>query len=362
MTMTKFKNPIFSLMLASIFFTSCNGQTKTNKPNDTLNEQQSFIKEQTKTVKLQSENKTATIGFGIQDKSGNIWLASNGDGVHFFDGINFSNYREEDGLDNNIVYSILEDKKGNIWVGTKTGLNHFDGNKFKGIPIVLSSNTSTYLINSNNNVTPTENGVWSMMQDKNGTIWFGTDDGVYCYNGKEFIRFLDNQNVVNKDGLNLKGIFSILEAKNGNIWFAECAGEGVSSFDGKSLSIIIPYKEIGRTDRIIEDKQNILWFATAFKGIGKYVGNTYTQNIFKAQNQNGSYNIIKDANGNLWFDIQDGLGFYDGKTLNILTEKDGTITKEFIPILLDKSGNLWFSSKGMKLFKYDGKTFTNYSE
>ena len=95
MTMTKFKNQILSLMLASIFFTSCNGQTKTNKPNDTLNEQQSFIKEQPKTVKLQSENKTATIGFGIQDKSGNIWLASNGDGVHFFDGINFSNYRED---------------------------------------------------------------------------------------------------------------------------------------------------------------------------------------------------------------------------------------------------------------------------
>ena len=84
--------------------------------------------------------------------------------------------------------------------------------------------------------------------------------------------------------------------------------------------------------------------------------------IFKDQHQNGSYNILEDTNEKIWFDTQDGLGFYNGKTHNILTEKDGTITKDFIPILLDKSGNLWFSSNGMKLFKYDGNTFTKFSE
>jgi ligand-binding sensor domain-containing protein len=62
-------------------------------------------------------------------------------------------------------------------------------------------------MNSNNISTPTENTVWSMMQDKNGTIWFGTDDGVYCYDGKAFSRFLDNQTVINKDSLNSKEYF-----------------------------------------------------------------------------------------------------------------------------------------------------------
>jgi ligand-binding sensor domain-containing protein len=301
------------------------------------------------------------LGYSIEDADGNLWFGSYGEGLYKYDGKLFVHFGMEQGLNSNTIYSIIQDKTGNIWVGTNKGLNRFDGIKFVSIPIVLNNNTSSYLSNSNN-ITPTENAVWSMLQDKNGTIWFGTDDGVYCYKAKEFTRFLDNQTVTNKDSLNLKGIFSILEAKNGNIWFAECAGEGVSSFDGKSLSIIIPYKEIGRTDRIIEDKQSNLWFATAFKGVGKYDGKTFTQNIFKDQHQNGSYNILEDTNENIWFDTQDGLGFYDSKTLNILTEKDGTITKDFIPILLDKSGNLWFSSKGMKLFKYDGKTFTNFSE
>jgi ligand-binding sensor domain-containing protein len=350
--------PIYSLLLVLFFLTSCNGQVKpiTQKENDT-----SLIG-QAKIPLPKGANKYVSIVTSIEGTDGNLWFGSYGEGLYKYNGKIFVHFGMEQGLNSNSIYSILQDKAGIVWVGTNKGLNRFDGNKFVSIPIVLSKNKSYYFKNGNNINAPTENKVWSMMQDKNGIIWFGTDDGVYCYDGKAFSRFLDNQTVMNKDSLNLKGIFSILEAKNGNIWFAECACEGVSCFDGKTLSTIILYKEIRRTDRIIEDKQNNLWFATAFKGIGKYNGKSYTQNIFKAPDLNGSYNIIEDANGNIWFDTQEGLGFYDGKKLNILIEKEGAVVKDFIPILLDKAGNLWFGSKGMKLYKYDGKTFTNYSE
>lgn len=265
----------------------------------------------------------------------------------------------EQGLNSNIIYSLLQDKAGHLWVGTKKGLNRLNGDSFVNISMVRSEEVSSYL---SHDKTESANAVWSMMQDKNGRIWFGTDEGVYCYKGNEFTRFLDDEGVMNKDKLTLKGIFSILETKNGNIWFAECAAEGISCFDGKTLSTIIPYKEIRRTDRILEDKQNNLWFATAFKGIGKYDGKTYTPNIFKDQELNGSYSILEDAKGTLWFDTRKGLGDYDGKTCQILNEKDGFSVNDLIPILVDRSGNLWFSSKGMNLYKYDGKTFTNFSE
>lgn len=351
-TEKKYKPPImprnylfksfYSLLFVLTFLTSCNGQVKIPEPKGIY--------------------KDATIGTSIEDSEGNLWFGSNGEGLYKYDGKRFVHFGMEQGLNSNIIYSILQDKTGNIWVGSNKGLNRFDGNKFKSLPIVLSKSSSLFSININTIVTPTENAVWSMMQDKNKTIWFGTNDGVYCYNGKVFTRFLDNQNITNKDSLNLKGIFSILESRNGHIWFAECASEGISSFDGKTLSNIIPYKEIGRTDRIIEDRQNNFWFATGFKGVGKYDGKTFTQNIFKDRPINGSSNILEDKNGNLWFDTKEGLGFYDGKKLQILSEKSGTKIKDFIPVLLDKSGNLWFSSKGMKLFKYDGKRFTNYSK
>lgn len=358
MTKHYIPKPIYSLLLVMAILTSCNGQVKTVVQN----EKDNTLTGQAKIPLPKGANKDVRIVASMEDTDGNIWFGSIGEGLFKFDGKLFVHFGMEKGLNSNSIYSILQDRAGSIWVGTNKGLNRYDGSRFANIPIVLRNNTSSYFNNSNNLSTPTENTVWSMMQDKKGTIWFGTDDGVYCYNGKSFSRFLDNQTVINKDSLNLKGIFSIVESKNGDIWFAECASEGVSRFDGKTLSVIIPYKEIRRTDRIIEDKENNLWFATAFKGIGKYDGKTYTQNIFKTPDLDGSYNIIEDTKGNIWFDTQDGLGFYDGKKLNILTEKDGTVVKDFIPILLEKSGNLWFSSKGMKLYKYDGKEFSNYSE
>jgi len=340
------------------FFTSCKGQVKPVIQNkkDTLQIEQARIPQP------KGANKDVRIVAGMEDTKGNLWFGSIGEGLYKYDGKLFVHFGMEEGLNSNSIYSILQDKTGNIWVGTNRGINRLEGNKFVSIPVVTSNNNLLHFKNINNNSTPTQNTVWSMMQDRKETIWFGTDDGVYCYNGKVFTLFLDNQTVINKDSLNLKGIFSILEAKNGNIWFAECSGEGISSFDGKTLSTIIPYKEIRRTDRIIEDKQNNLWFATAFKGIGKYDGKTYKQNIFKAPDLNGSYNIIEDVSGNIWFDTELGLGFYDGKSLKVLTETDGIPDKNLVPILMDKSEDLWFSSKGMKLYKYKQGKFTSFSE
>ncbi len=346
----------FSVLLALFLLTSCNGQVTPIIQNAKA------LTNQEKIPPPKGANKDARIVASIEDAAGNLWFGSIGEGLFKYDGKSFVHFGMEQGLNSNSIYSILQDKSGIVWVGTNNGLNRFNGNRFVSIPIVLNNKNSTYFESDNKISSPTKNTVWSIMQDRKGTIWLGTDDGVYCYDGNTFSRFLDKKMLINKDSLKLQGIFSILEANNGYIWFAECAGEGVSCFDGKTLSVIIPYKEIRRTDRIIQDKQHNLWFATAFVGVGKYDGKSYTKNIFKDQDQNGSYNILEDANGNIWFDTQEGLGFYDGKRTNILTEKEGTIIKDFIPILLDKSGNLWFSSKGMKLFKYDGKRIVDYSE
>ncbi|MCC7296962.1 MAG: hypothetical protein IT244_01410 [Bacteroidia bacterium] len=365
--MTMFYKPIYILLLALIFSISCSGQVELSIQNDTAQMGQTKIP----LPFGPRPNKNVRINAGIEDKDGNLWFGSVGEGLYKFDGKIFVHFGMEQGLNSNAIYSMLQDNTGKIWVGTDKGINCFDGMKFINVPMVLNNNTAVYINNSHNLNRLVENTVWSMMQDRNGTIWFGTDEAVYCYDvhlndkvGQEkgFTRFLDNPFLLNADSLQLKGIFSILQDKNGTIWFAECSAEGISCFDGKALSAIIPYKEIRRTDRIIEDKQNNLWFATAFKGIGRYDGKTYTQNIFKDQDLNGSYSILEDSSGNIWFDTQAGLAFYDGKNLTVLTEKDGTNTTDFIPILLDKSGNIWFSSKRMQLYKYDGKTFTNFSE
>lgn len=66
-----------------------------------------------------------------EDRAGNIWFTTEKDGVWRYDGKSIRNFTEKDGLVDNAVMSALEDKHGNIWFGTKWfGLSRYDGRAF----------------------------------------------------------------------------------------------------------------------------------------------------------------------------------------------------------------------------------------
>lgn len=53
---------------------------------------------------------------------------------------------------------------------------------------------------------------------------------------------------------------------------------------------------------------------------------------------------------------------YDGKTFKNFTTKNGLINDSVKSILEDKNGNIWFGTRGFGLSRYDGKTFTTFSQ
>ena len=72
--------------------------------------------------------------------------------------------------------------------------------------------------------------------------------------------------------------------------------------------------------------------------------------------------IIEDRNGNLWFSTEyGGVSKYDGKTFTHFTDKEGLSHVHILSSLEDKTGNIWFGTYGGGVSKYDGKTFTHYT-
>src|SRR5688572_17357540 len=71
----------------------------------------------------------------------------------------------QDGLSNNSVQCILQDKSGVIWIGTNGGLNRYDGSSFIQYSVLSQPALS-------NNV------VTALMQDEKGLIWIGTENGI----------------------------------------------------------------------------------------------------------------------------------------------------------------------------------------
>jgi hypothetical protein len=93
--MCKLKNPIFSLLLVSIFFTYCDGQTTNKQINETVVEQPSFTSKNTKLTKTQATTVHQNVHCSLQDKDGNIWFGTTGEGVYRYDGKEFNQFKKK---------------------------------------------------------------------------------------------------------------------------------------------------------------------------------------------------------------------------------------------------------------------------
>jgi len=129
--MTKYHllTPIYSLLSVVIFALSCNGQNKP-QPQEAGKEPKAITAGQPKIIKPQGRNQEDNVHCGLQDRAGNLWFGTTGEGVYRYDGKAFTHFTEKEGLRNNTVWSILEDKTGNIWFGTADGICRYDGKTF----------------------------------------------------------------------------------------------------------------------------------------------------------------------------------------------------------------------------------------
>lgn len=303
----------------------------------------------------------------LQDRPGNFWFATDGDGVFRYDGNSYAHFTEIEGLSDNYVRSMIEDNNGKLWFATREeGVTSFDGKSFK-----------RYTIDNQNRI---NGSACCSLKDKNGNLWFGTSDGVYRYYGKSFTFLqlpMDAADVElrrSQPGFNLTAysVYSLLEDKAGNIWFGT-EQKGACRYDGKSFTW---FREKGLDSvirSIFQDKAGNIWFGTNGRGVICYDGNYFTNlteekglgNPDFARTSKGKegtlarvWTINEDEDGNLWFGTLDsGAWRYDGKSLKNITIKDGLGSNAVWSIFKDKRGRLWFGSDNGSFSIYDGKSF-----
>lgn len=311
---------ISKTLLVIIIFGSACNGPANNGPKDE--------KAHPKLIKTIGDPRYGHVRCGMQDRAGNLWFGTTENGLYKYDGKSFRQYLVTDGLSSNCVNDILEDKEGKIWIGTQEGLCIYDGSL--NIGAGPEKSFIKIKIQRPEGLPPNKNKfyrtqvVHDIMQDKSGKLWFATIDGVYVCDGK-----------TTPDGQAEFTLFKIEEAPNGFL----------SSND--------------KAERILEDNDGNIWFGgRTNSGVYRYDGFKITnlklpelyQNGPKPKPHNWAWPQCQDKKGNIWFSNWGGAYRYDGKTVTGFSKKDG-LPGIVTAITEDKNGNLWFGGDGICSYK-----------
>ncbi|MBI1928030.1 carboxypeptidase regulatory-like domain-containing protein, partial [Candidatus Poribacteria bacterium] len=203
----------------------------------------------------------------------------------------WTSYSTFNGLVDNRIRSICQDKEGLLWFGTTDGVSRYDGNSFVN-----------FTVNEGQG-----NTVSALYCDSSGTVWLGTGNGVYRYDGDAFVRFTV------ADGLVDFGCSAIHQDTKGVIWFG--TGGGISRYDGKTIVNLTAAEGLGDSaiNAIYEDAEGRLWCGTNAGGVSRYDGKTFvTFTTADGLADNDVQAIVQSPDGAMWFGTAGGVSRFDG--------------------------------------------------
>jgi signal transduction histidine kinase/ligand-binding sensor domain-containing protein/DNA-binding response OmpR family regulator len=358
-----------------------------------------------------------------EDTEGNIWFGSENNGLWILDALTqqlepyHEDFTNRTGLNNNSIWSIHRDIKGNMWVGTFSGgVNFFnrDSDKFihyyhTASPTSLSHNNVLCIFEDSkkrmwvgtdggglNLFDPTtgkfehfkhdprnknslaENYVLNIHEDSNGKLWIGTWGGglsIFSPETKTFENF--RHNPADSTSIASDNIWVIFEDSDKNIWLGTYSA-GLDRFDRKTKKFIHNQYEKGSDatvshdmiNEIFEDSRHNLWIGTNGGGLNLFDKKT---NKFKAYthsrksnsiSNNIIYSVFENNDGTLWIGTAYGLNHFDPATdqFKHYYAKDGLPNESVFGILKDDNGNLWLSTnKGISKFNPTSNSFKNYT-
>jgi ligand-binding sensor domain-containing protein len=368
-----------TIIVLIFLFVSFKGRVNNRVKIEKLTPAKSEVIGSPKFKKSNWANESDQIISALKDSKGRVWFGTSSGGVFCYENQLFKQYTTKDGLSHNEVDAIYEDKKGIIWLGTADGVTTWDGNKFTPISITTlrGANAKPYqptTVDPLYGFVSQENLISSIIQDSKGHFWFAAHNAVYRYDGKTYTNFTVNDGIKNNIGKPFGWLEGIMEDKQGKIWFGGRGMAGLFCYDGKELTNLqsIP---LDSTTSIkfnwliprVKDKNGAIWFGN-FGGLYRYDGKMFEPFTEKqGLCRDRITNAFKDSAGNLWFgmDIRSngyGICKYDGQSFQYFSIYTGTTDKIAVPLVEDNEGNLWVGATGAELYRFDGKTFTLFSE
>jgi ligand-binding sensor domain-containing protein/signal transduction histidine kinase len=301
-------------------------------------------------------------------RDGTLWIGTEGGGLARYAHGRFRSWTTQDGLSNDFVRSLAQDKQGNIWAGTDNGLLKLEGERFvrvdgrAGIPalavhaIYLDRESRLWVGGSKllclTGAKATEyklrneasqNRVKSILQTSDGTVWVGTVTGLN--------RLLPGQSRFERVS-GIAGTVRVLrQTLDGTLWIGTI-GQGAFEYShGKLTHITAPESLPSNTVlNFFEDSEKNFWIGTQ-AGMVRLTRTRVSFVPLPKANDSDFETIYRDRDGSFWI----------GSTL-LFRMRDGVLVQQNLPelngahvrnVYRDRSGALWVGTDGEGLYRLE---------
>src|SRR5262245_17882283 len=215
----------------------------------------------------------------------------------------FENLSLDQGLSQSTVFAILQDSEGFMWFGTENGLNRYDGYGFK-----------RYERNPHSADALHDDFIWAAVEDQNGDLWFGTDgDGLsrWARSRDRFTAFRHDD--ADPTTISANAVRALARDARGRLWVGTI-GSGVDQLDPATGKVIARYRsDASNPDSLSNDEVYVLRVDEAGR---VWIGT------------NGGLNHLDPATGSVkrWtFDAADPASLSDNRVRAIFQDSDGVV-------------------------------------
>jgi ligand-binding sensor domain-containing protein/serine phosphatase RsbU (regulator of sigma subunit) len=234
----------------------------------------------------------------------------------------FTHFSLEQGLAQVSALSILQDQRGFLWIGTLDGLNRYDGYTF-----------TVYKLDRQDPHSLSSNVIPVLYEDRQGTLWAGTQQGGLNKFDRELDRWIRYQHdPQDPQSLSHDDVFAIHEDRRDNLWVG--TAQGLNKFD----------RDTGACVRYLSDPDN---------------PRSISHDHVRA--------IAEDRHGTLWIGTANGLNSFDYESGQFTRyhhnpdDADSLVNNAISSIYEDHEGTLWIGTNlGLERFDYDSGTFQHY--
>ena len=302
----------------------------------------------------------------VLDSHGYLWFCTR-EGLSRFDGYGFVTYGVVDGLPSAAIQGLVETKKGFYWIATNTGLVRFDPLGTRppandGRPMFTTFRPDA---------DPKAHDIWGLFQDRNGSVWIGTQLGLYKLNEAA-------TGSVTFQRIDLAGaqVGPITEDGAGALWIGTSAGLWRRFPDGRleqyTMRDGLPADGVSN---VLVDRHGRIWVGTVTSGLAVLIAdNPQRPRVAVAYSTrnglpgNWINHLFEARNGAIWVGTTAGLaeivptGDPHRYRLRSFGAALGLANPSLMMVAEDRIGNLWVGTEGGGVAKIPPTQFTAYDE